>query len=44
MSVGTIILPVQGAKITSDFVTDGTPEAGATIDAGEGFWKLLFVN
>lgn len=42
MATGTIILPVQSAKITGSFVTDGDPAQGARIDAGDGVWKLLF--
>lgn len=37
MATGTIILPVQGAKVTGAFIT-----AGAGIEGGAGAWKLLF--
>ena len=37
MATGTIILPVQSAKIGGSFIT-----AGAQIDGGVGLWKLLF--
>jgi len=39
---GYIILPVQAAKITGAFVTDGDATQGAQIDAAEGAWRLLF--
>lgn len=37
MAVGTIVLPVQAAKIGGAFIT-----TGAQIDGGQGTWKLLF--
>lgn len=38
----SIILPVQSAKITGSFATDGDATQGAQIDAGDGNWRLLF--
>lgn len=37
MAVGSILLPIQGAKIGGSFIT-----LGAQIDGGSGPWKLLF--
>ena len=39
MATGTIILPVQSAKIGGSFIT-----AGARISGGDGAWKLLFAT
>ena len=41
-ATGTIILPVQSAKITGAYVTHGDATQGAQIDAGDGNWRLLF--
>ena len=45
-ATGTIILPVQSAKITGTYVTTapggGSAAVGASIDAGDGNWRLLF--
>lgn len=35
-------LPIQSAKISGSFVTDGDATQGAQIDAGDGNWRLLF--
>lgn len=37
MATGTVILPVQSAKISGTFIT-----AGAQLDGGSGAWKLLY--
>lgn len=39
MAKGTIILPVQAAKLGGSFIT-----AGARIDGGSGPWKVLFAT
>lgn len=37
MATATIMLPVQAAKVSGDFIT-----TAAQIDGGQGTWKLLF--
>lgn len=39
-----VILPIQSAKISGSFVTDGDATQGAQVDAGDGNWRLLFDN
>ena len=36
---GSVIIPIQGAKLTGGFIT-----AGAQIDAGDRAWKVLFAT
>jgi hypothetical protein len=39
MATGTVIIPVQSAKITGSYIT-----AGARIEGGDGPWKVLFAT
>jgi hypothetical protein len=39
MATGTVLIPVQTAKISGAFIT-----AGARIDGGDGAWKVLFAT
>lgn len=39
MATGTILLPVQNAKIGGSYIT-----TGARIDGGSGLWKVLFAT
>lgn len=40
--ITNLTLPVQSAKLTGSFVTNGDASQGAGIDAGDGNWRLLF--
>jgi len=42
IATGTIILPVQSAKLVGAHITSGDPAQGAAIDGGNAGWTLLF--